>query len=58
MRLTSRAERNAPTQSADDNALDRIREWTHAAEMDGDEESVRLFTDAAREAATPQLREY
>lgn len=50
MRIRSHGERSASVPSADESALDRIREWTDAAEMDASEESIRLLAQAARDA--------
>ena len=49
MRIRPHGERSA-AQSFDESALDRIREWTEAAEMDATEESVSLLAQAARDA--------
>lgn len=49
MRIRTHGERHA-VPSVDESALDRIREWTDAAEMGASEESIRLLAQAARDA--------
>jgi len=48
MGFLSRDESAAAAPLAETTALDRIQEWTQAAEMDANEQTVRLLTDAAR----------
>lgn len=57
MRIGTRGERGGPI-SVDQTALDRIREWTDAAEMDAEDESIRLLAQAARDAAEFPTRAY
>ena len=48
MGFLSRDESAAARPAAEATALDRIQAWTDAAEMDANEQTVRLLADTAR----------